>query len=71
MYCNDEIFDLLNKLWKVQNTVIDKLEENIKLSDELIEILTEQQLEINKELLEAKNELFSLKRTREIIKTLN
>lgn len=72
MYCKDEITNLLLKeTLKVQNGVIDKLEVKNKLSDELIEILTKRHSEINTELTEVKNELFSLKRTREIIKTLN
>lgn len=72
MYCKDEIFNsLLKESLKAQDGVIDKLEENKKLSDELIEILTKRHSEINTELTEVKNELFSLKRTREIIKILN
>jgi hypothetical protein len=72
MYCKDEIINLLLKeSLKVQNGFIDKLEVKNKLSDELIEILTKRHSEINTELTEVKNELFSLKRTREIIKTYN
>jgi hypothetical protein len=72
MYCKDELINsLLKESLKVQNTVIDKLEVNKRLSDELIEILTKRHSEINTELTEVKNELFSLKRTHEIIKTLN
>ena len=72
MYCKDEIINsLLKETLKVQNSVIDKMEVNNKLSDELIEILTKRHSEINTELAEVKNELFSLKRTREIIKTYN
>lgn len=72
MYCNDEVINsLLKESLKLQNSVIDKMEANKKLSDELIEILTKRHSEINSELAEVKNELFSLKRTREIIKILN
>ena len=72
MYCKDEIINsLLKESLKVQNSVIDKMEVKNKLSDELIEILTKRHSEINSELAEVKNELFSLKRTREIIKILN
>lgn len=72
MYCKDEIISsLLKETLKTQNTVIDNMEVKTKLSDELIEILTKRHSEINSELTEVKNELFSLKRTREIIKILN
>ena len=72
MYCKDAIINsLLKESLKVQNSVIDKMEVKNKLSDELIEILTKRHSEINSELAEVKNELFSLKRTREIIKILN
>lgn len=72
MCCNDKTtLLLLKESLKVKKVIIDKLEESRKLSDELIEILTKRHSEINTELIEVKNELFSLKRTQEIIKILN
>lgn len=71
-YNKDElIIQLLNQTVENQNKIIDTIEAKAETGEQLIEILTKRHSEITAELLDVKNELSSLKRSKDFLKLSN
>ncbi|NDP25873.1 MAG: hypothetical protein GZ087_00375 [Flavobacterium sp.] len=72
MCCKDEIIiHLLNQTVESQSKIIETIEAKAETGEQLIEILTKRHSEISNELLQAKNKIFSLERSKDFLKLSN